>query len=338
MRATAENKLVVAGGGEVMNLGNSQLQVSTIGVGVWAWGDQYWGYGKDYGKQQAQEAYAELLPSGLTFLDTAEVYGLGVSEQLTGEFVKAAGQESQMQVATKFAPLPWRLSAGSVEDALRASLTRLGAQKVSLYMIHWPGIFNTTDAYVEGLMQIHQKGLADAVGVSNFNVQRIKSTSAALKARGIPLASNQVQYSLLYRAPETSGVMEACREAGVTLVAYSPLAQGLLTGKYVPGGEARPGGPRSAVFTEDKLRSVQPLLGLMREIGAARGGKTPGQIALNWTMCKGALPIPGVKNAKQAKEVAGALGWRLTLEEVSALDKASAPLAKTAFGAPFENW
>ena len=120
-------------------------------------------------------------------------------------------------------------------------------------------------------------------------------------------------------------------------MAYSPLAQGLLTGKYVPSG-AKPGGPRAAVFSDAKLRQIEPLLGLMREIGAARGGKTPAQVALNWTVCKGALPIPGVKSRAQAAEVAGAMGWRLTPEEVAALDKASAPVAAVAFGAPFEKW
>ena len=169
--------------------------------------------------------------------------------------------------------------------------------------------------------------------------------------------SSTVLYSLLYREPERNGVLEACREAGVTLVAYSPLAQGLLTGKY-SGGAAKPAGPRGAVFTASKTASIEPLLGLMREIGTARGvrtraagvlvaaalmqivlqGKTPGQVALNWLLCKGTLPIPGVKNARQAKEVAGALGWRLTVEQVRALDVASDKLGNVAFGAPFEKW
>ena len=176
------------------------------------------------------------------------------------------------------------------------------------------------------------------MGVSNWSAARVRQTAAQLAARGVALASNQIQYSLLYRAPEASGVLAACREAGVTPVAYSPLAQGLLTGKYQAGGAAKAGGPRGAVFTDEKLRRIEPLLGLMAEIGAGRGGKSPAAVALNWVVCKGAIPIPGVKSAAQAAEVASALGWRLSSEEVAALDKASASVSDVAFGAPFEKW
>ena len=233
--------------------------------------------------------------------------------------------------------------------------------RVALYICHWPGVLGLTDAYVDGLADCQLAGLTQAVGararrerrcatpaeslrrsperagVSNFNAERVRSAAARLRARGVPLSSNQIQYSLLYRTPESNGVIDACREVGVTVVAYSPLAQGLLTGKYVEGG-ARPVGPRAAIFSDDKLRSISPLLGLMREVGAGHGGKTPAQVALNWVVCKGAVPIPGVKTARQAAEVAGALGWRLTAEEVAALDRASQPLSRTAFGAPMEQW
>lgn len=154
---------------------------------------------------------------------------------------------------------------------------------------------------------------------------------------GVALACNQVQYSLIYRAPETNGVLETCRELGITLVAYSPLAQGLLTGKYTRPGAERPKGPRGATFAL-KADSARPLVELMEEIGQAHGGKTPAQVAINWCICKGVLPIPGAKNRAQAEEAAGALGWRLSAAEVEALDDASRPLAQLHPGAPFENW
>lgn len=317
-----------------MTLGKSNLRVSTVGVGVWAWGDAYWAYGGNYGKSDIESAYAELLPKGLTFIDTAEVYGNGKSEELLGEFVRKYGQANQLQVATKFAPLPWRMTSNTVEDALRASLKRLGLPKIQLYIIHWPGFF--TETWLEGLADVQNKGLTEAVGVSNFSAKRTREAAAQLRKRGVALSSNQVQYSLLYRTAETNGMLEACLENGVTPVAYSPLAQGMLTGKYKVGDD-KPAGPRSFTFTDDKLRRAQPLLGLMNEIGQARGGKTLTQISLNWVMCKGAVPIPGVKNVRQAQEVAGAMGWRLTKEEVAALDKASRGLT-LSYEPPFEKW
>ena len=301
----------------------------------------YWGYGKEYEKEASKEAFDTLAANGLTLIDTAEVYGFGLSEQFTGEFVRSAPQPSKFQVASKFAPIPWRFTRASVKDACRASLARLEMPRMSLYIQHWPG-FGTNgfcnDAFLEGMADCAEAGLCDAVGVSNFNAARVRNAVKALGARGVPLSSNQIQYSLLYREPERNGVLEACREAGVTVVAYSPLAQGLLTGKYTAPGAAKPSGPRAAVFTPARLAGVEALLGVMREIGDGRGGKTPGQIAINWLLCKGTLPIPGVKNARQAQEVAGALGWRLTAEEVRALDIASDKVGTVAFGAPFEKW
>ena len=191
----------------------------------------YWGYGKEYEKDASKEGFDVLAASGLTFIDTAEVYGFGLSEEFTGEFVRSAPQPGVFQVASKMAPLPWRFSSSSVVDACQASLRRLGMPKMALYMQHWPGFLTnawSNDAYLSGLADVADAGLADAVGVSNFNASRVRSAVAALRKRGHVLASNQVQYSMLYREPERNGVLEACREEGVTLVAYSPLAQGLV--------------------------------------------------------------------------------------------------------------
>lgn len=138
-------------------------------------------------------------------------------------------------IATKFPPLPWRLTAESLPIALKASLKRLQLDKVGLYMIHWPGFFLnafSNEAYIDGLGLCVEQGLTSAVGVSNFKEERLRQAHKQLADRGVPLASNQMQYSLLYRKPEKNGVMEACKELGITLVAYSPIAQGLLTGGF----------------------------------------------------------------------------------------------------------
>ncbi|GLC36902.1 hypothetical protein PLESTB_000180300 [Pleodorina starrii] len=332
---------------DMTTLGKTSLRVPVMGVGAWSWGDRsgYWGYGKEYGKEESRAAYKALIRSGLTFIDTAEVYGFGKSEEFLGEFMREQQQQQPAAspapapvIATKFAPQPWRFSSASVVQAAKASLARLGQPSMGLYMQHWPGYgpqYFCNDAFLEGLAECQQQGLCSAVGVSNFNEQRLRRAVQLLAARGVPLASNQVQYSLLYRAPETNGVLEACREAGVTLVAYSPLCQGLLTGKYSPTG-AKPTGPRRLVYSESRLREIQPVLDAVRAVAEARG-KTMAQVALNWCICKGTLPIPGAKTERQLGEIAGALGWRLSEGEVAELDKASSRVP-IGLGFPVENW
>ena len=332
---------------EKMNLGKSDIIVPRIGIGAWSWGDRsgYWGWKPDQ-EEQNKNALKRAIELDIAFVDTAEVYGFGLSETLTGKFIDSLGAGSSVTIATKFAPLPWRLVRDTVPVALRDSLERLQMGRVDLYMIHWPGFFFnawSNNEYIEGLANCYAQGMCRSVGVSNFNAERIRSSSAQLVDRGIPLASNQIQYSLLYRKPETNGVLQACRENGVTPVAYSPLCQGLLTGKYRATGSSEIVGQRAArnAFSQEQLAALEPLLGLMTDIGSAHGGKTPTQVALNWTVCKGALPIPGVKTPAQVEEAAGALGWRLTEDEQAALEKAVDKLEAGGYeatGAPFENW
>ena len=169
------------------------------------------------------------------------------------------------------------------------------------------------------LAEAIDSGLTRNVGISNYNTARMRGMHAALARHGVKLASNQVKFNLLDRNPERSGLLQACRELNVTLIAYSPLAQGLLTGKYTPQNPPKGArGNRSAKY----LESIQPLIKLEREIGQAHGGKTPAQVALNWLLCKGAVPIPGAKNPRQLADNAGAMGWRMTEGEVAALDAA----------------
>jgi pyridoxine 4-dehydrogenase len=148
-------------------------------------------------------------------------------------------------------------------------------------------------------------------------MERAHST---LARRGIALASNQVEYSLLDRTAERTGLLQGCRDMGVTLIAYSPLAMGLLTGKY---GVTNPPPLQRRSRLSGLLPQVGPLLQVLRQIGEEQGGKTPAQVALNWAMCKDTLPIPGAKNGRQAVENAGALGWRLTADQVAGLDEAT---------------
>ncbi len=291
-----------------------------LGLGCWQWGDSlFWGYGRGYAGADVRAAFGAGLAANVTFFDTAESYGSGQSERLLGEFIKASGK--QVVVATKFMPYPWRLRRGDLLKALRRSLDRLGLKQVDLYQIHWPFPPIPIETWMNAMADAVEAGLARAVGVSNFNVAQTRRAYAALAKRGVRLASNQVHYSLINRKVEHSGLLALCQELGVKLIAYSPIEKGILSGKYTPDNLSP--GVRRGLYRREYLARVQPLIALLRNIGQAHGEKTPAQVALNWLICKGALPIPGAKNAKQAEQNTGAVGWRLTAGEVAALEAAS---------------
>ena len=195
---------------------------------------------------------------------------------------------------------------------------------MDLYILHFPVPPVPLETWVEALADVQRAGLTRAVGISNCNAQQTRRAQAVLAGRGIALASNQVEYSLLTRTAERNGLLATCRELGVTLVAYRPLGYGLLTGKYTP--ENLPAYLHGRMISRSDLKRVSPLIELLREL-AGRHARTPSQVALNWIVCKGAVPIPGAKNPRQAAENAGALGWRLEAAEVEALDRASEALS-----------
>jgi aryl-alcohol dehydrogenase-like predicted oxidoreductase len=302
-------------------LGKTDIRISPIGLGTWQWGDRaMWSYGATHTDRDIHEAFRKSIEGGIDFFDTAELYGKGRSEVLLGECLKEAAGVPVV-VATKFAPLPFRLRKGALAGALRRSLARLGLARVDLYQIHFPFSLVPVAVWANALADAVEAGLTRSVGVSNYSAAQMRQAHAVLSRRGVPLASNQVEYHLLQRKVERNGVRQTCRELGVALIAYSPLAKGLLTGKYTP--ENRPPGLRKYTARSGKLSSIQPLVGLMREVGQAHEGKSPAQVALNWLVCKGAVPIPGAKNAHQARENAAATGWRLDAAEIAALDEMS---------------
>lgn len=293
-----------------------------LGVGVWSWGDRsFWGYGKTYGRQDVNEAFVASIHAGARLFDSAEIYGFGESERILGDLVRTT--QAPALVATKFAPLPWRLSAGTIGPSIDYSLQRLGMQQIDLYQIHWPYTLLSIHSMMDALADAVAEGKIRAVGVSNFSADQMYRAHEALARRGVPLASNQVYYSLLNRAPEVNGVLDACRELDAVLIAFSPLVQGLLTGKFGPD-VPRPRGPRALVHYTTDTKKLETLLGMLREIGQQHGGKKPGQVALAWLIAQGGvMPIPGAKNARQATENAGALAIALTPDEQAALDEAT---------------
>ncbi|MBI5352220.1 MAG: aldo/keto reductase [Chloroflexi bacterium] len=293
------------------------LHAIEMGLGAWQWGDRMiWGFGQKYSEKEVREAFDVSLNLGVRFVDTAEIYGSGYSERLLGKFLKETDQP--VLVATKFFPWPWKVTKGFVPRALKGSLDRLGMESVDLYQIHWPTLTISIETMMEGMTECIKRGMTRTVGVSNFDEKQMIRAYTTLARHGIPLASNQVQYSLLTRDVERNGVLARCKELGIRLIAYSPLEKGLLTGKY--SSENPPPGVRGPQYAE-LLKKLPPVIKLLQEIGQNHNGKSASQVSLNWLICKGALPIPGAKNVKQAEENAGGAGWRLTDDEVAKLDE-----------------
>ena len=203
--------------------------IPALGVGTWAWGDRnVWGMGGyDAALTEATiaEAWEASIDAGVTFFDTAEGYGNGESERIIGRLLAAdRGRASKVVLATKFIPMPWKLDVvGALRRSLEASLGRLGVAKVGLYQIHGPISLRGHGAIADALAAVHADGMVEAVGVSNYSVGEMRSIASKLAERGIPLASNQIEFSLLRRRPETGGLLAACRELGVVPLAYSPI-------------------------------------------------------------------------------------------------------------------
>ncbi len=315
---------------QTITIGPNGPQIPALGLGTWAWGDSlFWQYGEAYGVDDVRAAFEKSLTAGVNFLDTAEVYGLGKSEEIIGDLMRS--DPRPVVVATKYMPLPWRFSAQSVADALTASLKRLKLPSVALYQVHWPfDFFMSQKTLMNALADEVDQGRIQTIGVSNYSAKQMREAHSYLAARGIPLAVNQVQYSLLHRHIEANGVLEAAQNLEVTILAYSPLAQGLLTGKYTVGSDLQPTGARriDPKFSKKGLQKIEPVLAALNAIGTTYE-KTPVQVALNWLIGKGGVvPIPGAKNAKQAEQNAGALGWEMSEGDRAQLDNVSAPWLK----------
>lgn len=309
-------------------LGKTGLRVPRLGVGVMTWGQPSglarfhpaktaYGGGPE-SRAEEQRAFEASLKAGVNFFDTAAMYAGGASERRLGELA----QDREVLIASKF-PGSFFFRADDFPKELAASLERLNRSSIDLYQHHFPNRSLSIPALMNRIADAVEAGKIKAVGVSNYSAEQMRAAHAALAERGIPLASNQVEYSLLHRNPETDGVLAACRELGVTLIAYQPLASGALSGKYL--GSARPKGLRRFMpyFRGKGLQAVEPVVRLLREIGE-RYGKTPAQVALRWLIEQGdVIPIPGAKNERQAAANAEALTFYLSPEEMDQLDRAA---------------
>lgn len=305
-----------------------------MGCGTWAWGNRLlWGYNEDM-DADLQAVFNLCVSRGVTLFDTGDSYGTGRlngrSEQLLGQFIREYSglNQANICIATKLAAYPWRLTRQQMVSACKASARRLG-RNVDLVQMHWSTANYAPwqeSALLDGLADLYEQGLVKRVGLSNYGPKRLKWVQQKFAERGIKIATLQVQYSLLSTYPVTQlGLKHLCDELGIQLIAYSPLALGLLTGKYAENATL-PKGIRGRLFKQI-LPRTRPLLNCLKAIADSRN-KTSSQVAINWCICKGMIPIPGAKTVGQAKDNLGALGWKLNIGEITELDQAAARVDK----------
>jgi aryl-alcohol dehydrogenase-like predicted oxidoreductase len=316
-------------------LGKTEIEVTPVGLGCWQFSGgqgmagRFW---EALTQQTVNEVVAVSLERGINWFDTAEMYGRGASERALAAALQTAGKAGgDVVVATKW--LPFFRTGGSIKATIDERLRCLSPFGIDLHQVHQPLGLSSVEAEMAAMADLVGQKRIRAVGVSNFNQARMRRAHAALAARRIPLAANQVRYSLLDRRIESDGTLAAAKELDVTIIAYSPLAQGLLTGRYHEDPDyvrTRPG-PRKWMrpFSAKGLERSRPLIEELRRIAAAHGAAA-GQVALAW-LCQfhrdTVVAIPGASRATQAEENAGALDLTLSRGELDGLDQLSRQFA-----------
>jgi pyridoxine 4-dehydrogenase len=284
--------------------------------------------------RELQQVFNLHVSQGVTWFDTGDSYGTGKlngrSETLLGKFAGEyqGDHQNEIVIATKLAVYPWRLTPQSMIKACEKSAERLD-RAVDLVQMHWsPAKYLPWQEkpLLNGLAQLYYQGLVKGIGLSNYGPKNLQRAYEYLKEKGVKISTLQVQYSLLSTYPlATLGLKQLCQELDIQIIAYSPLTLGILTGKY-QDLNSLPSGPRKGLFKE-LLPKIQPLLQTIDAI-AKTNGKTMSQVAINWCICQGTIPIPGAKNLSQARENIGALGWRLSSAEVTELETIALSLEK----------
>ena len=293
------------------------IRISRIGLGAWQFGSREWGYGKSYAEQEARDIVRRAVELGVTLFDTAEIYGFGRSERILGE---AIGEDREsVFLATKLFPL--LPVAPVVEQRAVASANRLGVRRLDLYQVHQPNPLVRDGTIMRGMRALQRVGLVGEVGVSNYSLDRWRAAEQALGRR---VLSNQVRYNLIDRSPEQY-LLPFAETTGHIVIAYSPLAQGLLSGKYDrdhrPANRIRASSP---LFLPENLDRAGDLIATLREVAEAHGA-TPAQIALAWVIHHPAVvAIPGASSVGQLESNVAAADIDLTEDEYQALHAAAA--------------
>jgi aryl-alcohol dehydrogenase-like predicted oxidoreductase len=314
-------------------LGKSDLIVSPLGLGCWQFsrgkglGGHYW---PALGQEEITAIVEASIKGGVNWFDTAESYGGGESEKSLALALKRLGKApGDIIIATKWRPV--LRTASSIAKTIDRRLEILGNFPIDLYQIHNPLSFSSIESQIKTMAGLVKRHKIRYVGVSNFSAGQMKISHALLEQEGLPLVSNQVRYNLLYRRIEQNGILEAAQDLGISIIAYSPLAQGLLSGKFHDDPkliQSRTGYRKYlAAFRPKGLDQSRPVIVALREI-AQKHNVTLSQVALSWvlnTMGELVVAIPGATRVSQAEENAASMNIRLTQDELDYLDKVSAP-------------
>ena len=287
--------------------------VSAIGLGTWQFGEAGWGWGTELDHEEAIRIVHRALELGINFFDTAEVYGNGRSEEILGEALR--GRRHEAIIATKVAP---PLRPDRVMQAARDSLRRLDIESIDLYQLHAPDRSVPLARTMRAIRRLMDEGQVQQVGVSNFDLNQWQEAEAAL---GSPVVSNQVQYHLLDRCPRN--LLPYAREEGRIVIAFSPLAQGLLGGKYGPGNVPQDLRANFGIFSPDNLRRAPAVVETLRQVGEHHGA-TPAQVALAWLLLDPqVIVIPGARSVAQLEANAAAADLRLTPGDALRIEEAT---------------
>ena len=309
-------------------LGKTDIEVTPIGLGVmqFAGGKGLLGMAfPDLSQNEKNDIIQIALDGGINWFDTAEMYGFGHSEEGLAAGLKTAGMQNRdIVIETKW--LPFFRTAQNIPKTINKRLRHLDGYNIDVYLIHQPLSFSSPEAEMDAMADLVEAGKIRSVGVSNFDADRMRRAHAELQKRGLPLAVNQMEYSLINREIESNGVLETAKDLGVTIVAYTPLGYGLLTGKYHrnPALLKQAASFRRRMLTKT-LEPARPLVDALEEIGN-KYDSTPGQVALNWVIHsqgESVVTIPGATKAEHAKESAGAMNFKLTDDELFRLDELS---------------
>ncbi len=312
-------------------LGTSQIEITPIGLGTWQF-SQGKGLAGSFWKSLDQDATHAVvkaaLAGGIDWFDTAEFYGRGNSERsLSAALASLRVAPGSVGIATKWWPL--MRTSRSIPATIGERLACLSPYPIDLFQVHQPYGLSSVAKEMNAMADLVDAGKVRAVGVSNFSASAMEEAHAVLARRGIPLASNQVRISLLDRSVERNGLLGAARRLGVTLIAYSPLAQGILTGRFHedPGAVATVSRVRrlSGSIRPRTIERTAPLVAELKKAGAAHGA-TASQAALNWLISRwgdAVVAIPGASKPSQAAEAAGAMGFELTPAELDSIDALS---------------
>ena len=310
---------------EKRRLGNSDLQITSLGVGAWAMGGSGWRFG--WGPQDDKDSIAAIrkaLESGMNWIDTAAVYGLGHSEEVVGRSLEGVPHRPYIftkcsRVWNERGELSGSLKAVSLRRECEASLRRLRVDVIDLYQIHWPMPDEDIEEGLTALAKLKEEGKIRYIGLSNFNVSQMKRAQAIA-----PITSLQPPYSILARGVEKE-ILPYCAEQNIGVIVYAPMRSGLLSGAMtrerasaLPDGDWR---RRDPDFQEPKLSRNLQLVDLLRSIGK-RYGRTPGEVAIAWTLRNPAVTaaIVGLRRPEQVSGIIGAGEFRLGSEEIGEID------------------